>query len=206
MPPTASLLDRWQTLLPRAEALGRELLDCYSEPHRAYHNRKHLSEMLAAVDALEHFAGNVRVVRLAAWFHDAIYDPLRADNEERSAQLAADRLGETLAAPEVAEVARLVRLTAKHRAAPDDPDGAVLCDADLAILAADRERYAEYVRGIRAEYAAVDDDAFRAGRRRVLTYFLGLDTLFATPLGRDRWQPTARANLGAELDDLGAPT
>lgn len=203
MTPTDSLLDRWRSLLPRAPVLGEELIACYSEPHRAYHNRTHLTEMLGAVDKLDCYARDPDVVRLAGWFHDAVYQPLRADNEEASARLAEDRLDGTELEPRrIAEVARLVRLTANHRAAPDDADGSVLCDADLAILGADSDRYVEYARGIRAEYGEVDDAAFKSGRRTILAYLLGLDPLFATPLGQELWQARARMNLAAELDAL----
>lgn len=203
MTPTDSLLDRWRSLLPGAPALGDELIACYAEPHRAYHNCTHLTEMLGAVDRLDCYAADPDVVRLAVWFHDAVYQPLRADNEEASARLAEDRLDQTDLAPHrAAEVARLVRLTTSHRAAPDDADGSVLCDADLAILGADTDRYAEYAKGIRAEYGEVDDAAFRSGRGTILAYLLGLDPLFATPLGQEEWQARARKNLSAELDAL----
>jgi predicted metal-dependent HD superfamily phosphohydrolase len=78
----------------------------------------------------------------------------------------------------------------------------VLCDADLAILAADEERYASYVAGVRHEYAAVPDEAFRRGRAQVLRSLLEAPSLFATSYGRQHWEDTARANLTKELTDL----
>ena len=139
-------------------------------------------------------------MRLAAWFHDAVYDPHRADNEEASAHLAEEVLpGCGVAEDLVASVARLVRLTAAHDPAGDDHDGAVLCDADLAILAAGPERYGEYIADVRAEYAHVDDETFRVGRAAVLEALLGHDALFRTPVGRTTWEERARHNLAAEL-------
>jgi len=95
-----------------------------------------------------------------------------------------------------------VLLTAGHDPAPDDADGAVLCDADLAILAADPEAYAAYTRAVRAEYAHVPDDAFRTGRAAVLQGLLDLPALFRTPHGHAMWEPRARANLRTELRNL----
>ena len=46
-------------------------------------------------------------------------------------------------------------MTATHRA--DDAAGHVLSDADLAILGASAERYAEYAADVRREYAHVPD-------------------------------------------------
>nr|WP_206067786.1 metal-dependent phosphohydrolase [Nonomuraea sp. FMUSA5-5] len=121
-----------------ALALGAELVARWAEPHRRYHTRTHLAAVLAAIDDLADEAADLAAVRLAAWFHDAVYDGRPGWDEERSAQLAQARLPACgVPAQRVAEVARLVRLTAAHDTLrPGDRNGAVLCDADLAILAA----------------------------------------------------------------------
>ena len=49
--------------------------------------------MLAHLDMLADEADDIDAVRLAAWFHDAVYEP-GADNEEASAALAAAVLSE----------------------------------------------------------------------------------------------------------------
>lgn len=195
-----SLLTRW----PGPEVLGAELIRRYEEPHRRYHDAAHLAEVLDRVDELAGEADDAETVRLAAWFHDAVYQPLRADNEERSALLAERMLADTDLPPEtVAEVARLVRMTAAHDPAPEDRNGAVLNDADLAILAAGPERYAAYAAAVREEYAAVPDEAFRQGRADVLRALLDAPALFRTAPGRDRWESAARHNLETELMLLG---
>jgi predicted metal-dependent HD superfamily phosphohydrolase len=194
------LLPRW----PGPEPLGAELLRRYAEPHRRYHTAEHLAEVLDRVDELAGEADDAEAVRLAAWFHDAVYDPARADNEERSAVLAERMLADTdLPAAAVAEVARLVRLTTTHDPADGDRDGAVLCDADLAILAAPPERYAAYAAAVREEYAAVPDEAFRDGRAEILRGLLALPTLYRTRPARERWEAAARHNIETELMLLG---
>jgi predicted metal-dependent HD superfamily phosphohydrolase len=194
------LLDRW----PGPGPIGADLLRRYGEPHRRYHTTEHLAAVLDHVDELAAEAGDAEAVRLAAWFHDAVYDPSRGDNEERSAVLAERMLADTdLPAVTVAEVARLVRLTTTHDPSDDDRNGAVLCDADLAILAAPPDRYAAYAAAVREEYAAVPDDAFRAGRAEILRSLLELPALFRTALARERWEAAARHNLQTELMLLG---
>ncbi len=193
------LLQRWNALVPRAGDLGQDLLARYSEPARHYHDLRHLAEVLDRIDALASYAHDPDVVRLAGWFHDAVYDSHRGDNEDASARMAAQVLPPRgLTQDRVEEVARLVRLTASHDPDPGDPDGQVLCDADLAILAAGPERYGEYAAGVRAEYAHVDDDAFRRGRAAVLDALLGHDQLFHTLQGQ-AWEQRARHNLAAEI-------
>jgi predicted metal-dependent HD superfamily phosphohydrolase len=183
---------------------GVDLLGRYAEPHRRYHDLAHLDDVLRHVDELAEHAGDVHVVRMAAWFHDAVYDPTATDNEERSALLAQTTLSELRVEDGIAaEVARLVRGTADHAPEPGDLDAAVLCDADLAILASGPERYQVYVEAVRAEYAHVDDRAFAAGRAAVLRGLLERDPMFSTPTGRDRWEAAARANVTSELARLG---
>lgn len=180
-----------------------ELLAAYAGPGRSYHDQRHLAEVCERVEELSSDVACDRVaVLLAAWFHDGVYDG-RPGAEERSAQWAERALHELAVPPgTVAEVARLVRLTETHRPADDDVDGCVLSDADLAILAAGPERYADYAASVRREYAHVPDDDFRAGRAAVLRDLLGKDHLFHTAYARERWEAAARANVEREVATL----
>jgi len=209
------VLTRWTALardvMPGADPgavqeAGRDLLARYAEPQRHYHDQRHLAEVLAAVDRLDQQADQPAAVRLAAWFHDAVYDPRAAagSNEEASARLAESVLGALPVEPDlVRQVAALVRMTATHEGA--GADAAVLSDADLAILGADEERYAQYAAAVREEYAHVPDPAFRAGRAAILRGLTERDRIYRTPTGYAAWERTARANLATELADLSAP-
>jgi predicted metal-dependent HD superfamily phosphohydrolase len=192
------LAGRWP--LTHHHATRDALLSAYGDPARGYHDRLHLTEVLDRIDELGEPAGtgDGTVLRLAAWFHDGVYDGLRGD-EDRSAIWAEDALADTAYA---AEVARLVRLTEHHDPGPDDVSGQVLCDADLAILAAERSRYDAYVAGVRRDYAHISDADFAIGRAAVLRDLNARDRLFHTTYARERWEPAARANLAAELAAL----
>ncbi|WP_018658150.1 HD domain-containing protein [Actinomadura flavalba] len=200
------LVERWIALAgAQTRHIGVELDARYGEPHRRYHTRAHLVAVLDLVDELAAHAADADTVRLAAWFHDAVYDPERADNEERSARLARRMLADTDVPPAVIdEVARLVVLTVTHAPDADDRDGAVLCDADLAILGAEPAVYAAYAASVREEYGFVPEEIFRAGRAEVLHGLLGLPALFHTPEARTRFEERARANLRTELTLLRA--
>ncbi|MFE5396327.1 hypothetical protein ACFQ9U_17425 [Streptomyces sp. NPDC056568] len=207
-----ALRSRWlHALLPAREGAGHpdpdryadDLLRRWSEPQRRYHTLAHLTAVLDHVDVLEEYAADPAAVRLAAWFHDAVYRPERSENEERSARLAERALTEAgVPASRTAEVVRLVRLTVTHAPADGDRDGQVLCDADLAVLASPPSAYAAYTAAVRAEYHFVPDDAFREGRAAVLRQLLALPRLFHTPHGRRAWEATARYNLTGELEML----
>lgn len=199
------LRDQWNRLLPHAQPLGDDLLARYAEQHRHYHDQRHLTEMLETIDQLADLADDPDAVRLAAWFHDAIYDPQAdpGENEEVSAQLAELELSAYgVEAARVAEIGRLIRLTAKHDCDPEDGNGAVLCDADLRVLSMSADRYDEYAEGIRQEYAHIDDRNFARGR---MTFLQGLaeTSLYATSRGHELWEHAARENVRRELKQWG---
>jgi predicted metal-dependent HD superfamily phosphohydrolase len=203
VPGTGGLRGQWSQLVgagTKAASVGEDLLARWAEPHRRYHNLEHLQAVLAHLDRL---GSPAPTVRLGAWYHDSVYQPGDQDNEGASAGLARSGLTAIGLEPAtVAEVVRLVHLTASHQAAASDTDGAHLCDADLAVLGSAPPAYESYRQAIRAEYAAVDDDAWRIGRGRVLQQLLDRRYIFATATGRRVWEVPARANLTGELEGL----
>ncbi|MGI3785591.1 MAG: HD domain-containing protein [Janthinobacterium lividum] len=198
----AELAERWHAVLPHQEAMGAALVERYREPWRRYHDVRHLLAVLRQVDAL---AGDqdLFIVRLAAWFHDAIYDiPFRElTNEEGSARLALRELSRAgLEQEDLTQVARLVRMTADHVPGSRDPEGELLCDADLAVLAGSGQEYAAYVADVREEYADVADDDFFSGRFEVLEPWIEGE-IYRTGKGK-LLTPAARRNVAAEVREL----
>jgi predicted metal-dependent HD superfamily phosphohydrolase len=180
------------------------VVGAWTEPHRRYHDLAHLAAVLGIVDELAGAAADPTAVRLAAWYHDVAYDPQRSDNEEVSAARARIGLLGLVDDATAAEVERLVLLTAGHDPGPDDANGAVLCDADLAVLGSPPEAYAAYASAVRAEYGHLSDEVFTAGRTAVLEQLLALPALYRLPETAARWTERARANLAAELTLLRA--
>ncbi|MFL4473662.1 DUF4031 domain-containing protein [Paeniglutamicibacter sp. MACA_103] len=203
----AVLLARWDALRLDAPELGRELLGCWSQEQRVYHDRAHLLAVLTALDTLTGGASSAQAhlpVYLAAWFHDAVYRGTATD-EEDSAALASARLpGRGIASPVVDEVVRLVLLTKTHKPAPGDGAGALLCDADLEVLARPKAAYRRYAEAVRREYAHVPDADFTRGRSAILRGLLDGGSLYSSEPGRALWEDAARANLSAELAELEA--
>ena len=202
--PAASLVafDAWAALTgdsPTSRTEWSALVAAWSEAHRRYHGLAHLAAVLGLVGELADAADDPGAVALAAWYHDVAYDPERDDNEQVSADRARAGLRGLVPEARVEEVARLVLLTAGHDAGPDDANGAVLCDADLAVLASPPDAYAAYASAIRAEYGHLSDEQFTAGRIAVLERLLALPRLYRLPAVTGEWTPRARANLSAEL-------
>jgi predicted metal-dependent HD superfamily phosphohydrolase len=199
----AVLLDaRWRRRLPDLPQVGAALLARYQDNRRCYHDVRHLADVVVRLDRLRGARPHSDTVELAAWFHDAVYGFDGGDDERRSADLARRMLADHGLEPDVvAETARLVLLTRDHVVAAHDHDGALLCDADLGVLAVDAAAYDDYAARVRREYADVDDLAFSTGRRAVLERLLDRPALFASAHARS-WEAPARANIARELSRL----
>lgn len=173
-----------------------DLLHRWADDGRGYHDVEHLTEVL---DRLRELDATAPDLVLAAWFHDAVYDGVPGQDEQRSAQLATASLtGLSAPVDVVARVAALVLVTAHHVPPDGDPGAAALCDADLAVLASDPDRYRRYADGVRREYAHVDNAAFAAGRAAVLRSLLERPRLYRTA-GAQAWEAVARRNVHDEL-------
>ncbi len=174
----------------------------WAEPHRKYHTLQHLRECLALFERDRALAERPGEVAIALWFHDAVYDTSRHDNEAASADWAARVLREAGAADQVgARVHALVMVT-RHSEVPATPDERLLVDIDLAILGAAPARFDEYERQIRAEYGFVPEARFRAKRSEILRGFLERPTLYSTPTLAARFEAAARANLARAIASL----
>ena len=183
-------------LLP--DAVTRELLGRWTEPHRHYHGVSHLLHGLEAIDTL----GGSRIEQIAFWFHDAVHSNSTPQDEQASAELVAHLLNGHENARMISEIQRLVLLTAGHHTDADDPAGQRLCDADLSGLGADDVAYRRNVAGIRAEMPHLSEEQWRIGRSAFLSRFLQRRYVFATSVGRRLWESTARTNLVNELQGL----
>ena len=180
-----------------------ELLARHAEPHRAYHDLRHVLDCLLLAAEARPALGHPACVELALWFHDAVYDPRAGDNEARSAALA-ERLLADLAPAEVVEHAGTLILATKHPSRPAAPDARSVVDIDLSILGASPEAFAAYERAIRREYEWVPAPIYRRERGRVLRSLLELEPLYLTAPFARRFETQARANLAGALARLEA--
>jgi predicted metal-dependent HD superfamily phosphohydrolase len=177
------------------EALFSSLVARYSEPHRKYHSLQHLSECLAAFEQVRHLPSHPAEVEAALWFHDAIYEVKRNDNEELSAEWAEREFLEAGAPRAAAALVASLILATKHNALPTTLDAQVLVDIDLSILGAPETRFAEYEQQIREEYAFVPGFLFRRKRRAILRSFLDRPRIYSTPHFNASLEQAARKNL-----------
>jgi predicted metal-dependent HD superfamily phosphohydrolase len=178
------------------------LIQRYCEPHRAYHNRQHLEECLQVRKFINATCQAPAEVDLALWFHDAIYDPLRSDNELRSAQWLDEVARDSGLGDETRRRLYDLVMVTRHHCAPSSADEAVLVDTDLSILGAVPERFEEYDQQIRCEYQHVPLLVYRQKRRQVLESFLARGRIYTTALYFDAFERQARVNLAGAIAHL----
>lgn len=204
----ASDLAHWQHawaglgIEPSPDRVFDELLMRYKEAHRAYHTREHLEECLALLDEVWSRCDHPEEVAIALWFHDAIYEPRRSDNESASGEWLA-RVGYAMDVAEISIVRmRALVMATRHTASVDQSDARTLVDIDLSILGAPPGRFDAYEAQIRREYRWVPSMIYRKKRASVLRGFLERAVIYATPLFQDRFEEPARANITRSLSTL----
>ncbi len=193
---------RWQELW---QALGSgaapadafaALVAAYGERHRAYHDLTHVLDCLRELESAAGFAERPHEIAAALWFHDAVYDPRRHDNELRSARWARAVLeAQGVGGDGVARVDALIMATC-HDAHPCTRDEKLMVDIDLSILGRSPGAFARYESQIRREYGFVPDSLYEEARARLLAAFLARTPLFHTPPFQARYETQARQNLG----------
>lgn len=191
----------YHACLVEAELRARS---AYSEPHRRYHDQRHLAECLSELDWVRGLsARQSRLLRWAILWHDSIYNPGQRNNEQRSAELAHMELTRCgVPAEDADEVARLIQATEFHRADPGDTLGRLIVSIDLAILGAHPDRYREYAADVRGEYSHVGDAMWRTGRALVLRRLLDTERIYPDEDFHKRLEKQARDNMEAELREL----
>jgi predicted metal-dependent HD superfamily phosphohydrolase len=205
------MLDRWRALVARvtetpghdaARAVFDDLYTRYTAADRRYHGFHHIDDCLQLFDTVRALASQPDAIELAIWFHDAIYDTHKSDNEASSASLADSALMQ-LGVPRATRqsVCELI-LATQHNAPPADPDAALLVDIDLSILGQPATIFDAYEAGVRFEYGWVTDSDFRARRSEVLKSFLDRPRIYTTDYFSTAFESAARQNLNRSLANL----
>jgi predicted metal-dependent HD superfamily phosphohydrolase len=194
----------WRALgaAPQPATTFDELIAAYSEFGRFYHTLNHLEECFSHFDSAHRLARFAAEIEIAIWFHDAIYNTHRNDNEENSATWAVNVIRDSGLLPEVAKRIGDLILATKHKVKPDSADASLFVDVDLSILGASSDRFDEYEKQIRREYAWVPENEFRQERAKLLREISARKHIYFTEFFRMRLEDTARENLKRSLVEL----
>jgi len=194
------LIRRYCTDVALQYGLWENFLSRYSEPGRFYHTVTHIERMVAELQTVKSLIQDWDTVLFSAFYHDIVYDPKRADNEELSAKFAKNVLFSlNYSQPKTERCIQQIIATKMHSAA-EDSDTNFLLDADVAILGTDWEDYKIYADAVRKEFSHVPDAAFRLGRSGVMQRFLSMQRIYQTSHFYDKYEAQARLNIKREME------
>ncbi|MFY8037693.1 MAG: hypothetical protein ACOVMQ_11030 [Cyclobacteriaceae bacterium] len=198
----SQLVSAYTNNTERADQLWEEITRAYQSKGRYYHTLAHLEHLYEQLLAMRPAIHDWHMVLFTLFYHDFVYNPVRSDNEAKSAEVAVDRM--KLIGVHDAQIAlcRLQIEATKAHALSPDADTNYFTDADLSVLGQDAEMYRTYCEQVRKEYSIFPDFIYKPGRRKVLNHFLSMPRIFKTDFAYQRWEQPARINLAEELHTL----
>ena len=176
----------------------------YRESHRRYHTPGHIRHCLEQLDLVADLLEDRDAVEMALWFHDVVWEAQAApaSNEQRSADLFVERLGEVLDERFRDTVYRLVMVTV-HPSEPATPDEGYMVDIDLSSFGLPWEEFRRDSQAVRDELPHLTDEEFFPKQHRFLRMLLDQERFFVTDFFAERHERTARDNIERLLRETG---
>ncbi|HKC68639.1 MAG TPA: hypothetical protein VKG26_10435 [Bacteroidia bacterium] len=184
------------------EKLWNEIEENYADEKRHYHTLTHLDNLFKQLIEVKAHIEDWDTIICSLFYHDVIYNASKNDNEEKSAEMAKEKLRLLNFPEEKIAKCMLQILATKSHLKNTDNDTNIFTDADLSILGCDWNMYSEYFKQVRKEYSVYPDFMYKPGRKKVLNHFLGMDRIYKTDLFYNKFETTARQNLKRELEEL----
>jgi predicted metal-dependent HD superfamily phosphohydrolase len=197
-----SLINKYTPNPATAEKLWADIEKHYTLPKRFYHNLQHLMNMYSQLEECREQIADWDTVLFSLFYHDIIYKATAKDNEEKSALAALKALGPVNYPKEKMRLCGEQILATKSHSLSTDNDTNLFTDADLSILGSDQDKYLEYSKQVRSEYAIFPDFMYYPGRKKALEHFLNMEHIFKTAHFRAKFEEKARENLLSELETI----
>lgn len=181
-----------------AGKLWHEVTEQYGKTKRYYHNLTHLENLYEELKSIDEINDRDTMI-FALVYHDIIYKSTAKDNEQRSANLAGERL-QSINYPESGiSVCKQMILATQFHLRSENSDINLFTDADLSVLGKPWPVYEAYYKNVRREYAIYPDLLYNPGRKKVLKHFLDMPSIFKTPHFTTLYEKQARENLADEI-------
>jgi predicted metal-dependent HD superfamily phosphohydrolase len=175
----------------------------YTERGRHYHTLQHLENLIGELEPYMGTISDPDMLLFSVFYHDIIYNVLKGDNEEKSAELAIKRLKALGVAEMRTELCRQAILATKSHKMNGLRDINLFTDADLSVLGKDEETYCLYAAAVRKEYGVYPALMYNQGRKKAMKHFLEMERIYKTPEFAAKYEETARRNIANELRGLG---
>lgn len=185
-----------------SQKLWTEIEKSYSDKKRHYHTLAHLDNLLIQLTEVKSEIKNWNANLFTLYYHDIIYNSLKSDNEEKSAELAAKRMKQVSVPVSTIELCSNQILATKSHVKSADSDTNYFTDADLSVLGQRWDVYTQYYKNVRKEYSIYPDFVYNPGRKKVLNHFLSMDRIFKTEYFYNKFEVQAKLNLQMEIELL----
>ena len=182
--------------------LWDEIETNYSSKKRYYHTLQHLESLLIQLMKIKGEISNWEAILFTLYYHDIVYNPLKSNNEEKSAELAEKRMKKISVPDDTIQLCKKQILATKSHSKSSDTDTNYFTDADLSILGQNWEKYSLYYKNVRKEYRIYPDLIYNPGRKKVLNHFLKMDAIFKTDIFHKIFEVQAKQNIRQEMELL----
>jgi len=182
-----------------AEKLWQEIATAFNDKNRHYHTLAHLENVLAQLTAVKADIEDWDTILFTLFYHDIVYDVLKQNNEEQSAQLATERMRLLQISTERIDKCRQQIMATKSHGNSVDNDTNLFTDADLSILGMDWDAYLLYLQNVRKEYSIYPDALYNSGRKKVMQHFLAMDRIYKTEHFYSKYELQVRENITKEI-------
>ncbi|WP_044205250.1 hypothetical protein [Flammeovirga sp. OC4] len=196
-----SLLSYYTDDLRLIEQYWGEITNHYSSKERKYHNLNHLEHMIIEIDDVKSKIENLNAFLFALFYHDLVYNPLKGNNESKSAEIAVKKLSNIRVDSNTISKCQNHILATKQHLLSEIVDTNLFIDIDMSILGQKWEVYVTYLKNVRSEYSIYPDFIYNKGRKKVLKHFLE-GHVFLTSHFQKRYEQQARDNINRELQIL----
>lgn len=182
--------------------LWTEIEKNYSSKKRYYHTLQHLDNLLSQLTDVKSEIQNWETILFTLFYHDIIYNSIKSDNEEKSAELAEKRMKQISVPNDKIELCKKQILATKSHIKSTESDTNYFTDADLSVLGQNWETYLLYYKNVRKEYSIYPILVYNSGRKKVLNHFLSMDRIFKTDFFYNKFEKQAKQNLKQEIESL----
>ncbi|WP_378180632.1 hypothetical protein [Aquimarina sp. SS2-1] len=184
------------------ETLWQEIVKNYNKKNRYYHNLSHLENLYHQLLKVKEEILDWDIILFALFYHDYIYNVLKQDNEEQSAQKARKILSSLSIGSNRIELCEKMILATKGHHISTHNDINYFTDADLSILGSNWVTYKSYFTAVRKEYKYYPDFMYNKGRMKVLKHFIEMPRIFKTQYFYKKFEKQAKNNLQHEINLL----
>ena len=143
------------------------VLAMWNESHRSYHTLNHLNDLIEQINEnkAKYSETEYEKLLITSLFHDCVYEPMKSDNEEKSADFFMECCQDKLSLDNI-DIKNMILDTKTHKATTNLSES--FNYYDMNIVERDFDSLLEWEKGIHEEFKGYGNEAYRQGRLKFL--------------------------------------